>query len=185
MPPYTLNPPHHSTKHLRITITSTGTIKITKPRHITIAQMEAFIISKIDWINHTLSKIKSVLTEQAKNPSQLPAIKLTKKDYLRLKPIALEFATTRLAHFNLHYKLSYKNITIKNQKTRWGSCSHTGNLNFNYKIALLPEHLADYIVVHELCHLGQFNHSHKFWDLVAETIPDHLEVRRELRKIHL
>ena len=60
-----------------------------------------------------------------------------------------------------------------------------GNINFNYKIALLPVHLADYIIVHELCHLGQFNHSQKFWNLVAKTFPNYLEIRKELKNIRI
>ena len=74
-------------------------------------------------------------------------------------------------------------VAIRNQRSRWGSCSKQGNLNFNYKIALLPDALADYIVVHELCHLGEFNHSQAFWDLVAVAVPDHRERRAELRQI--
>ncbi len=177
MPPYTLNT-RKNLKNLRITITRTGEIILSKPNRIPLLIAENFILSKSDWINSQLEKIKSA-------PQQTPHIKLTKKDYLRLKPLALKLTTEKLALYNRHYNLPYKNITIKNTKTRWGSCSHRGNLNFNYKIALIPEQLQNYIVVHELCHRGQFNHSQKFWDLVAETIPNHLELRRELRKIHL
>lgn len=173
MPPYIINPPRHNTKHIRITLTRDGVVKVSKPKRITIAQVEAFILSKLDWINHHLSKIK------------YPQPKLTRKDYVLHKKTALSFATTKLALYNKHYKFSYKNIVIRNQKTRWGSCSKRGNLNFNYKIALIPEHLADYIVVHELCHLGQFNHSQKFWDLVAETLPDYKERVRELKGFRL
>ncbi len=68
-----------------------------------------------------------------------------------------------------------------NQRTKWGSCSKKGNLNFNYKIALMPEKIADYIVVHELCHLKEFNHSRKFWNLVVKIIPDYLEIKKELK----
>jgi predicted metal-dependent hydrolase len=182
MPPYTLTPTRPGTKHIRITLTRDGTIRISKPRHVTIAQVEAFILLKSTWINHHLNKIKST---QSENPQQPPVKKLTRKDYLLHKNTALQLATTKLALYNKHYNLSYKNIVIRNQKTRWGSCSRRGNLNFNYKIALIPEHLADYIIVHELCHLGQFNHSHKFWDLVAETIPDYKEKVRELKGFHL
>ncbi len=74
-------------------------------------------------------------------------------------------------------------VAIRNQRSRWGSCSKQGNLNFNYKIALLPEPLADYIIIHELCHLGEFNHSQAFWDLVAVAVPDHRDRRAELRQI--
>ena len=107
------------------------------------------------------------------------------KKYLEYKEKAREIATSRLEHFNLHYKLTYGKISIRNQKSRWGSCSSKGNLNFNYKIALLPPHLADYVIVHELCHIGQFNHSQKFWDLVGETLPDYEKLVSELKSIRI
>ena len=111
------------------------------------------------------------------------AFDLSKSEYLKYKDLALKIATEKVEKWNLHYKFKYKKISVKNQKTRWGSCSKHGNLNFSYKIALLSEPLADYLVVHELCHLGEFNHSHKFWALVAQTIPDYQKVRRELKGV--
>ena len=83
------------------------------------------------------------------------------------------------------YKFKINRITVRNQKTRWGSCSKQGNLSFNYRITLLPESLAEYIIVHEICHLGEFNHSKKFWSLVEQTIPDYKEKRKALKKIRL
>jgi len=88
----------------------------------------------------------------------------------------------KVAKFNKIYGFEYNKINIKNQKTRWGSCSKKGNLNFNYKIALLPERMAEYIVVHELCHLGEFNHSRKFWNLVAKTMPEYQEITEDLKR---
>lgn len=107
------------------------------------------------------------------------------KKYLEYKEKARELATSRLEHFNQHYKLTYGKVAIRNQRSRWGSCSSKGNLNFNYKIALLPPHLADYVIVHELCHRGQFNHSQKFWDLVGETLPDYEKLVSELKSIRI
>jgi predicted metal-dependent hydrolase len=102
------------------------------------------------------------------------------KEIAFYKEKARALATARLAHFNSFYHFTYHRISIRNQKTRWGSCSSRGNLNFNYKIALLPAHLVDYIIVHELCHLGQMNHSAKFWELVSKTTPNYLALRKEL-----
>jgi predicted metal-dependent hydrolase len=102
--------------------------------------------------------------------------------YLKYKEEARVLVKARLEYFNTFYNFEYKRIAIKNHKSRWGSCSKKGNLNFNYRIALLPPHLADYIVVHELCHLGEFNHSKKFWALVERTIPDWRMRRAELMR---
>ncbi len=111
--------------------------------------------------------------------------KLPSKKYLEYKEKAREIATSRLEYFNQHYKLTYGKVSIRNQKSRWGSCSSKGNLNFNYKIALLPPHLADYVIVHELCHRGQFNHSQKFWDLVGETLSNYEKLVIELKGIRI
>ncbi|MDP3883302.1 MAG: M48 family metallopeptidase [Candidatus Staskawiczbacteria bacterium] len=92
------------------------------------------------------------------------------------------FVENRLSHFNKHYNFEINRIAIKNASSRWGSCSSKKNLNFNYKIIYLRPELADYLIVHELCHLGELNHSKRFWALVKETIPDYLEINRELRR---
>jgi predicted metal-dependent hydrolase len=86
----------------------------------------------------------------------------------------------KLEAWNKFYDLKYNKVAIRNQRSRWGSCSKKGNLNFNYRILRLPPELQDYIIVHELCHLAQFDHSKAFWALVAKTIPDYVARRRLL-----
>jgi hypothetical protein len=93
------------------------------------------------------------------------------------------FVENRISYFNKFYNFEINRIAIKNTSTRWGSCSSKKNLNFNYKIIFLKSEIADYLIVHELCHLGQFNHSKKFWALVAKTIPDYVRINRELKQI--
>ncbi len=88
-----------------------------------------------------------------------------------------------IAQENLLYQCKIKKVAIRNQSTRWGSCSAKGNLNFNFKIIFLPPALARYIVVHELCHLKEFNHGKDFWKLVSLACPDFLLEREELRRI--
>lgn len=107
------------------------------------------------------------------------------KKYLEDKESARVLVKSRLENWNLHYNYKYGRVSIRNQRSRWGSCSKKGNLNFNFRILTLPSHLADYIIVHELCHIGQFDHSQKFWDLVVETIPKYIEIQKELRKLRI
>jgi predicted metal-dependent hydrolase len=95
--------------------------------------------------------------------------------------VARALVTQRLQHFNQVYGYKIGKISIRKQKTRWGSCSKQGNLNFNYRIIHLPEALRDYVIVHELCHIGQFNHSKAFWELMAQTVPDWKSCRAALR----
>ena len=91
----------------------------------------------------------------------------------------------RVAIFSEIYGVEVGRISIRNQGTRWGSCSKAGNLNFNYRLALIDPDLADYVIVHEICHLLEFNHSAAFWSLVAKTIPDYRVRRRTLKSIKM
>lgn len=88
----------------------------------------------------------------------------------------------RLALWNAHYRFEYARVAIKEQKSRWGSCSRQGNLNFNWRLLLAPLPVLDYVVVHELAHLKELNHSPRFWALVAQTCPDYASKRRWLRQ---
>jgi len=110
-------------------------------------------------------------------------IRKNRASYLKHKEKARVLVMERLAEFNKIYGLAPNRIAIRNTKSRWGSCSKKGNLNFNYRIVFLPPKLADYLVVHELCHIQEFNHSQKFWDLVAVAVPDYKKLRKELRGI--
>ena len=91
--------------------------------------------------------------------------------------------TERVTYWNQYYNFTYKRIAIRNQRSRWGSCSALGNLNFNYKLLFLPSHLCDYIVVHELCHLKELNHGPRFWAEIGRTLPDYRHHVRELRHL--
>jgi predicted metal-dependent hydrolase len=105
----------------------------------------------------------------------------TSKSYLLNKEAARKLVHERLEYFNQHYNLSYFRVSIKNTKTKWGSCSSKKNLNFSYRIVFLRPELQDYLIVHELCHLSQMNHGEGFWSLVEETIPHAKRFHKELR----
>lgn len=139
--------------------------------------IEAFVRTKQDWID----KHRQVQLTKAPLLTKLEE----KKEYQVHKSKALALAHARLEHFNRVYGFKYNSVSIRNTASRWGSCSRSGNLNFSYKIALIPLVQADYIIVHELCHLKEFNHSQRFWDLVAITYPDHKKIRKLLRDTSL
>jgi len=134
--------------------------------------IESFIAKKSFWISN---KLRSFMPFR-------PVVRRrnSRTQYLIHKEAARTLVTRRLPELNQIYGFSVGRIAIRNQKSRWGSCSKNGNLNFNYKIALLPSHLADYLMVHELCHIGEFNHSNRFWNLVARTVPDYREKHKML-----
>ncbi len=160
-------------KRMRLAVHCDGRVVVTIPRNFDTNLMEKFILEKKDWV---LEKIQGFLN------SPLRYIKRrSKADYKKHKEEASILMEQRIEYYNQYYGFKYNKINIKDQKTRWGSCSRKGNLNFNYKILFLSVETRDYIVVHELCHLKEFNHSKKFWNLVAETIPNYLQIRRNLK----
>ena len=105
------------------------------------------------------------------------------KHYLMHKELARAYIRERVLYWNSFYGFTFGRIAIKNQKTCWGSCSEHGNLNFNYKLIFIPEDLIDYVIVHELCHLAELNHSPRFWELVEKTQPAYKDARKRLRTI--
>jgi hypothetical protein len=165
-------------KNMRITIHCDGNCVVSAPRWTSNSSIEKFIFAKAEWI---IDKIDTFRKSGIGKNGLLR--NLSKKKYLENKEKARELIKARLDYFNSFYNFDFKGIRIGRQKTRWGSCSKAGNLNFNYKMIFLPQKMADYIVVHELCHLKEFNHSRDFWNLVSKTFPDYREIIRELKRL--
>lgn len=159
-------------KNIRISIDSDGEILVTLPYIARKFLAEKFLFEKAEWIFKKLEKIKSYSRIKISD---------SRGDYLKNKEIARNIVLAKVKYYNRFYGFKFSKIFIKNQKTIWGSCSQKGNLNFNYKVIYLPEKLIDYVIVHELCHLKELNHSKSFWKLVEKEIPDYREIRKELR----
>ncbi len=100
----------------------------------------------------------------------------------RYKNAARQIFTERAAHYLPLTGGSYTSITIRDQRTRWGSCSSRGTLSFNYRLVFAPPKVLDYVVVHELCHLTHMNHSKDFWGLVERVMPDYQTYKTWLRE---
>jgi len=160
-------------RRLRLTIDSGGQLSVSRPRWLNEKIAEKFIRQKADWI---ITKLKHI-------NSQPPDIlqQGSRQDYLDNKEKARDLVLARLKYFNQFYHFPYQRVSIRNQRSRWGSCSKQGNLNFSYHLIHLPDRLQDYIIVHELCHLKEMNHSVHFWKLVSQRIPDYNQLRKQLR----
>ncbi len=143
---------------------------VTAPRGISREYVRRFLLQQQHWIFKRISFCES------------PRIVFHSGLYLEQRDAALRIIEQSVDVWNAKYKFDLSGVFVRNQKTRWGSCSARRNLTFNYKVAYLPDRLREYVVVHELCHLQEFNHSRSFWDLVTQTIPDHALRRKELEK---
>ncbi len=157
---------------MRLSVQAGGAVVLTVPHFIGVRVIERFLAKHSEWIERA--------TKRMSNFKTLPVS--GRRAYLEHKEAARAFAIERVEYWNQFYNFQYGRIAIKNTKRVWGSCSRKGNLNFSYAILFLPRPISDYIIVHELCHLLEHNHSKRFWALVAKQIPDHKDRRRELRR---
>ena len=131
------------------------------------AQIDAFVLSKASWIAKAQAKIAAV-------PTQKPAEDMLTMEEIRdLANRALAYIPTRVKHYAPLIGVSYGRITIRNQRSRWGSCSTKGNLNFNCLLMLTPPEVIDSVIVHELCHRKEMNHSKAFYAEVLRVFPDY------------
>ena len=159
-------------KTIAIHITPSGEVEVRCPRRCSKREVDAFVLSKQDWIVKHLQAI-------AQRP-ELP--RLSGEEVQTLSKQAAVILPERVKWFASRIGVSYGRITIRCQKTRWGSCSAQGNLNFNCLLMLMPQEIRDYVVIHELCHRKHLNHSPEFWAEVAQYCPDYREAKKWLKE---
>jgi predicted metal-dependent hydrolase len=151
-------------------------VRVSAPWLVSSSRIENFIKEKSDWIFKAIDSVSSVRKNKTDIDKEFGA------HYKRDKSKARRLVKERLSLYNEYYKFDYKRIFIKNTKGSWGSCSSLKNLNFNFRLIYLPLELADYVIIHELCHLQEMNHSKRFWDLVVKQSAKHKVCRAGLRK---
>lgn len=158
-------------KTIAIQVNSDLSVTVRAPYGVTEKYIEEFLNKNEAWISKRMNEIKvkkkSIESKNVENVT-LDKIKILADQALKIIP-------TRVEYFARIIGVTYGNITIRNQKTRWGSCSSKGNLNFNCLLMLAPPEVLDYVVVHELCHRKQMNHSKAFWTEVEKVFPDYKE----------
>ena len=156
-------------KTIAIQIMPAGEVLVRCPNRMRMEDIQRFVDSKSGWITSHLAKQKP----------NLPAF--SEEELQSLARQALKTIPERVDHFAPIVGVTYGRITIRSQHTRWGSCSSKGNLNFNCMLMLVPPEVLDYVVVHELCHRKEMNHSAKFWAEVERVLPNYRTMRKWLK----
>ena len=157
-------------KTIAIQIKPDGQVVVRCPKRMRIEEARRFAESKADWIEKHLAK---------RAPQDV--VKYTPKEIEQLREQARKLVAERVRYYAPIIGVTYGQIAIRTQHTRWGSCSSKGNLNFNCLLALVPPEVLDYVVVHELCHRKELNHSARFWAQVERVLPDHKARRKWLK----
>ena len=157
-------------KMIAIQILPDGKVLVRAPKRMRMDDIRRFVDSKAEWIEKHLS-----------NRTSQKQQKFTEEEMKALREKARILLTERVQHFAPLIGVTYNQISIRAQYTRWGSCSSKGNLNFNCLLALVPMEVLDYVVVHELCHRKELNHSDRFWNEIAKILPDY-KVRKKWLK---
>ncbi|MBE6583694.1 MAG: M48 family metallopeptidase [Ruminococcaceae bacterium] len=156
-----------SRKTCAIKVKPNGEVVIYAPYRMPLELIDKFVLEKSEWISKTRQSVLCA-AEERQNIKKLSVdeIQYLIDDAKRIIPLRVE-------HFAKEMGVRYNRVTIKSQHTRWGSCSNKSNLNFNCLLLLAPENVLDYVVVHELCHLKEMNHSKSFWNEVERVLPDY------------
>ena len=173
-------------KTLAIQINPDLSVTVRAPIYASQRDIERILKEKEGWIQKHIEKIRE--QEVNRKETQGEYGESVERDYLSSEEIhklaqkALEYIPKRVSYFAEQIGVSCGGITIRNQKTRWGSCSSKGNLNFNCLLMLTPPEVIDYVVVHELCHRKEMNHSKAFWAEVEKVLPNYKEQVKWLKE---
>lgn len=167
---------HSKRKTVSLEITSAGQVLVRAPRYMSEEEVQRFVESKSAWLAKHMQKYEED-TEALQTEGRL-----TESEINRLIGLAKQVIPTKVAYYARLMGVTYGRIAIRKQKSRWGSCSREGNLNFNVLLMLAPPEVLDYVVVHELCHRLEMNHSARFWAQVEKVLPEYREARTWLKE---
>jgi predicted metal-dependent hydrolase len=162
-------------KHMSLSIRPFGGVRVAVPRGQSFAAAEKFAHSKTEWIKKHLKKMASVEKQESALKEDQPIDKDTAKKQL----------INRLDELCKQNDFNYNRVFVKNQKTRWGSCSAKNNINLNVNLVRLPDKLIDYVIFHELVHTKIKDHSKLFWEALSKFVKDPKSLDKKLRQYTL
>lgn len=169
-----------SRKTIAIQITLDGDVTVRAPKDCDKEEIDDLIRDRQAWIEEKRAEFLAEKRERERRQEQFPEI--TPENEPEFRRLAKEKIRSRVAFFAERVGVDYGKITIKDTKSRWGSCSYQGNLNFCWRLILAPDEVLDYIVVHELCHRLEMNHSERFWAEVGRVLPEYEKSKEWLKE---
>jgi predicted metal-dependent hydrolase len=158
---------HRRARRYVLRVEADGVVRVTVPRGGSRREGEAFAHRHLDWI--------------ARQRARLSAAPVPTPDVAALRLFAQRELPPRLLELAARHGLAISRVTIRNQRTRWGSCGHDGHITLNWRLVLMPASVRDYVLIHELMHLRRMDHSPAYWALVAAACPEYRDARRWLR----
>ena len=162
-------------KRIIISVKPSKGVRVAIPSRVSFKSALEFVNLKKPWIQKHLVKIKQMESQRQAVSSSVIIDKADAKKKL----------TNRLKQLAVQHGLTYNKVAIRNQKTRWGSCSHKNNISLNMKLVLLPDELVDYVILHELVHTRIHDHSKRFWGELDKYVGDGKAMAKRLRKYGL
>ena len=164
-------------KHLSITVRHDQSIRVAIPKGVTLAAAKKFFQTKIPWVKKNLTKIQRLQKQNLKQ-SQYDIRSIDRGK-------AKTYLTARINYLAEKYGFEFNRLFIRNQRTRWGSCSSKDNISLNMKLVFLPVRLQDYVILHELVHTREKNHGKKFWNEMDRLVGDAKSLRKQMRQYRL
>ena len=158
---------HRRARRYILRLLDDGTLRVTLPRWGSKREAQAFVERSSEWIGRQLFKHQSA-----------PAAVHPDEPLLRAR--AARELPPRLLALATEHDITVTSVSIRNQRSRWGACSSRGSITLNWRLILVPEFVRDYVMIHELMHRREMNHSKRFWKHVAAGCPRHREARQWL-----
>ncbi len=165
-----------SRKTIAVEVRQDGSVLVRAPRNCPQSRIDTLLKEKQAWV---LAKVEEQKEKEADSMKIQPLSEAEQRLY---RDKAREIFEQKVSYYAQMMGVSYGRIAIRDQKTRWGSCSGEGNLNFNWRLIFAPAGVLDYVVVHELAHRKEMNHSPRFWKVVEDTMPEYRKYQKWLKE---
>jgi predicted metal-dependent hydrolase len=160
-------------KTMRLSVVNHKMVRLSFPWSISFSQAEKFLMQKLPWIQEVLKEIDR------------KAVSHEGRSYQEVKSVTTQKVLEALEYYAPRMGVEYKILKIKKFTSQWGSCSTSGVITLEYRLSILPRECMEYVVVHELAHRLEMNHSKKFWDIVETQIPDYKQRKKRLSEYTL